>query len=540
MHGTCFLYLGSLGKKRRLNISILILNHLLNGLGKRKAKATLEFPSPAFGKREASDKSVLPPKKIPKKARKTNKKKKRKGGRKARTLRPIPVRKVTEETLSKLDSVFLDLVVDEDERFHSVRNFVLVKALKAEEKRFRVMAKGPADKCPIDKLRDALHIVLADQDDLTLAMETTDHKVLCRMWVREVRAEIVDLRATNRIDRTHGQTRKENNERSVVKSFFESLVKDDVSHPRGASRGASPLIEPGHESPPPLVSCTNSSSSEFSSDASSEEEPARSSSAPRSSNGMAPLTLDEEARANLELLKACKEPEDIRERTATWVAKTMGLHLPSIMDMLQGRTPWPRWSQKRLFRACERISHTYTQAEVREKLGERIAEDARMTLLESEFSQLREIRLFLNLAQLGPGGSKEYLAKVTTEASRKDFEAAFHDPKAFKLFMQTLESVKAANSRARPRRQRSNNPRASSQQRGRRRPQQSRGYRARSSGHRGYRQLEFAPASRGRRQLEYAPADRYRDSSRRGRGRGARRRPGSRYSRSARGSNRRF
>ena len=61
----------------------------------------------------------------------------------------------------------------------------------------------------------------------------------------------------------------------------------------------------------------------------------------------------------MELIGACKDPDDVRERTATWIAKTLGLHLPSIMDMLQGKTNWPRWSKTRLFRACEKVVHTF-------------------------------------------------------------------------------------------------------------------------------------------------------------------------------------
>mgnify|MGYP003334403606 CR=1 FL=1 len=121
------------------------------------------------------------------------------------------------------------------------------------------------------------------------------------------------------------------------------------------------------------------------------------------------------------MLKECHEPDDIRERTASWVAKTTGMHLPSVIDMLQGNTPWPRWSKKLLFRVCEMVSHLFTQIEVRENLGDKIATEVRKTLLESESHQLREVRLFLNLVRLGPGDNKDYLAKITTEVVREDF-----------------------------------------------------------------------------------------------------------------------
>ena len=501
----------------------------LFALGKRKAKAALAFPSPALGGRKSSARTDSPPKKILKKTKKSNKKKKRKNGRPARQLQPVPAPITVEDSSSRLDSVFLQLVLDEDDRFKAIRNFVIIKALKKEQKRFRAYANGPADKCPVDKLRAALPRVLSEEEDCTLALESPDHKVLCKLWLRELRLEIADLKQTSRVDRTHGPTPRVTHERSVVQEFFSALPKRPISpHPRGVSFGASATTSTGHDSPPPLVSFSDPSSSEFSSDASSEEEVPEPATSNGNFDGMVPLTLDEETKANLELLKECKGPEDLRERTANWVAKTTGLHLPSIMDMLQGKTPWPRWSQKRLFKACEWISHTYTQAEVRERLGDSIAEDARRTLLESEFSQIREIRMFLNLAQLGPGGSKDYLAKVTTETSRRDFEQAFHDPKAFKLFMRTLESVKAATSRSSRRR----TSRSSSTNSSARRPQR-RG-RARRGGRSG------AGRSRSYRPLRFRSTDRHQPSSSRGGGRGASRRSGSRYSRSNRGSNRRF
>ena len=259
-------------------------------------------------------------------------------------MQPIPAPLATEGLRSRLDSVFLQLILDDDERFAQISNLTLIKALKAELKRFRVLVKGPADQCPTEKVRDALLFIITEDDDVDLALESPDHKVVCRMWIRELKKEINDLRMSNRVDRGHGQTQQKKeeqaHEKSVVENFFSSLQKDDFPHPRGTQRGARPSASLGHESPPPLVSNSESdtSSDEFSTDESSGETLDEKPAGKNQFAGMVPLTMDSEARANLELLKECKEPEDIRERTATWVAKTMGLHLPSIMDMLQGKT----------------------------------------------------------------------------------------------------------------------------------------------------------------------------------------------------------
>ena len=63
-------------------------------------------------------------------------------------------------------------------------------------------------------------------------------------------------------------------------------------------------------------------------------------------------------------------------------------------------------------------------------------------MLKSELESVRDIRTSLNIARLGPGGGKDFRDKVTTVAMKQDFEKSFSDPKAFKLFMKSLQSVK--------------------------------------------------------------------------------------------------
>ena len=46
----------------------------------------------------------------------------------------MPAPKTSQEADSRLDSVFLELVLDEDERFIDVSNLALIKAIKAEVK----------------------------------------------------------------------------------------------------------------------------------------------------------------------------------------------------------------------------------------------------------------------------------------------------------------------------------------------------------------------------------------------------------------------
>ena len=119
------------------------------------------------------------------------------------------------------------------------------------------------------------------------------------------------------------------------------------------------------------------------------------------------------------------------------------------MDMLQGDTPWPGWSRAQLFNVCNRISALYEQVELRERTAKDLSESTRKEMLKSESKGLREIRLMLNIARLGPGGGEEYRQMVLTEKARDDFESSFADPKAFKLFRKMYKQVQGNPKRSR-------------------------------------------------------------------------------------------
>ena len=105
-----------------------------------------------------------------------------------------------------------------------------------------------------------------------------------------------------------------------------------------------------------------------------------------------------------------------------------------------------------------------------------------------------------------------------------DFEKAFNDPKAFKLFMKSLQSVKTMGERTSSNRRRKSERKRSSSGYSRR---QGRRYSSKYSSSRRYKSLRFTNSRNSRRD------DRSRD-------RASSNRSGSRYSRSARSSNRRF
>ena len=117
--------------------------------------------------------------------------------------------------------------------------------------------------------------------------------------------------------------------------------------------------------------------------------------------------------------------------------------------MLQGNTPWPGWSRAQLFNACNKISALYEQVELRERTAKELSQSTRKEMLRSECKGLREIRMMLHIASLGPGGGEEYRQMVLTEKARGDFETAFADPKAFKLFRRIHKQVRDAPKKGR-------------------------------------------------------------------------------------------
>ena len=111
-------------------------------------------------------------------------------------------------------------------------------------------------------------------------------------------------------------------------------------------------------------------------------------------------------------------------------------------------------------------------------------------MLKSEWKCVRELRMLLSLARLGPGGYDDYMSRVTTEASRRDFESTFHDKRAFKLFMQSLASVKQSRRRSYYGRNNRNNPMSNSGGRNRRRGNRGGNGRNRNASS-SYRPLQF-------------------------------------------------
>ena len=165
-----------------------------------------------------------------------------------------------------------------------------------------------------------------------------------------------------------------------------------------------------------------------------------------------PLKHDPETVGQLRLIRQCRRPADIKERTATWVADRFAFGSPYILRMLQGDTPWPHWSRAQLFQACNRISSLFEQVELREKQARSLTKSLRKAMLASELKIKRDIRLFLHIARLGPSGGEEYRSMVTTERSRADFEATFSNPKAFKMFERVRQRVALDSPKRRSRR----------------------------------------------------------------------------------------
>ena len=103
---------------------------------------------------------------------------------------------------------------------------------------------------------------------------------------------------------------------------------------------------------------------------------------------------------------------------------------------------------RQALRSLQEISEVYKLARIQHDSAGSVAEDVRQRLLESEYKTIREIRMILSLARLGPGGQDDYLNKVMTESSASDFAAMFHDKSAFKIYKKALTSVPKTRKRS--------------------------------------------------------------------------------------------
>ena len=144
-------------------------------------------------------------------------------------------------------------------------------------------------------------------------------------------------------------------------------------------------------------------------------------------------------------MQKAKEPKRLQSRTANWIADTFCHGAPFVADLVSGDNPWPDFSRAELKAVCVKISQLFDKVDVRERVADGLAKDAREALLKSELKLFIDIRMHLLLIRLGPTGGGRFREKIADEDTRQDFKSMYNKPKAFKLYMKELESVNESN-----------------------------------------------------------------------------------------------
>ena len=330
-----------------------------------------------------------------------------------------------------LDSVFLSISVGGNDKksrkLAALPAERLLLPLCQEIERFSELPK--VTKTLKEQFRGALLAITHDTTRIAKIAGEKNGKTLRKWWVDEVKKGYNRLFLKPR-DESAGPGASS----SAVDSFLDSLPKEQLIHPRGENL----RHHEGHDD-----SLSDSSVSSFGSvDGSAST--SHSSAPRRDSVPDAPLVLDDEAKRARKLMRETQRPEDLKERTATFVSDRFCFGSSYVMDMLQDTTKWPSWSRQQLHQACSKITDLYDAIEVREAIAEDLGAKARAALLKRESDMLRAIRTSLHIARLGPGGGKDFRDKVMTEEARKDFEASFANPKVFRLFRKSLDEVNAS------------------------------------------------------------------------------------------------
>ena len=292
-----------------------------------------------------------------------------------------------------LDSFYLRLFLKKPKVLQMPSNVKLEK-LWHEQNFFSALSKG---QCSFlrEPFRAALLVVLAGKEESADILTVQRGHLLRDRWVACVRRQIA------KFERAKDEPRN-----------YDDAANDprptDREHPEGehGSRASSP--------PAPKASkqaddsdCSSTEIESFSDD-DVDVEAVETKKQPEKQPKYKPLTLkrNTETQLQLRLLRKIRKPADITDRTAQWVADKFLFSSRYVMDMLQGDTPWPGWSRAQLFNVCNKISALYEQVELRERTAKELSESTRKEMLKSESRGLRDIRLMLNIARLGPGGER--------------------------------------------------------------------------------------------------------------------------------------
>lgn len=403
-------------------------------LGKKKSKANkrLKFS-------EGSSGDELPKRKRAQKSKTGSpKKRKRLAQRKSREIRRFsakPARKTKsgDKDQPQLDSVFHLWFTDECQEVEGLEYADLKDDFEQEIERFSKLKT--VNSTLKEQFRGALLDVLAKRSQKDKARRLDSGKALRNWWVSIIKHNLDLLRDAA------GNRREPSPTRSVTSTFLDNLRSRSGVHPRGENTRRNKTDDEHNDG------FTDTDSDRSYEVLSSDESDGGFEAADvPEAHVEPPLTFDSEARAAYKAIKAAKDASELKEKAVSYVSDKLLFGCSYIHDMMVGNTPWPKFSKEELFDNCRKVAQLLDNVRMREELGKELSEKARKRMLQGESDALRDIRTSLHIARLGPGEGKNYRDRLTTEASRRDFEATFSDPKAFKYYMRSLAEVKKNNS----------------------------------------------------------------------------------------------
>ena len=228
---------------------------------------------------------------------------------------PSTITSVNEDK-PRLDSVFLEWFIDENDLFADLGYHELHKDFEEEIERFKGMEV--IDSETREQLRTALLSVLGNPKHQDEARAMKSGKAIRNWWVKIVKANLATLKKDG-----EPLPIQETSTHPIVDSFLQRIGVKGSAHPRGENT----------RNPGPLPSDTDQNSSDSGSDreyvvhSSVDEDfgPTRHPQPHESTenHAQAPLKFSPEARSYVKSLKQAKTPDDIKESDASFVTNNL-------------------------------------------------------------------------------------------------------------------------------------------------------------------------------------------------------------------------
>jgi hypothetical protein len=174
-----------------------------------------------------------------------------------------------------------------------------------------------------------------------------------------------------------------------------------------------------------------------------------------------PFVFDTTGAAHVELLrKSNGDPAKGGLNTIDWVASAFGAEPADIHALLKGTSAMSiaclnnhlrtrvgtrgisrSWAKGELKGICNQIVSLFDLTETRKAVSVSLSKEAADRMLSRESQLHRNIRICLQVVQLGEGRARGYMSQVMVAGSKDDFTSQFGD-KSFESFMRELKKAK--------------------------------------------------------------------------------------------------